>query len=93
VSDSKIVFVLGPDRSGTSLTASISHELGVPFKGELQADAHNERGHWEEKSFKALPRSLGAPSTVHDRFQEWKRAVVFEKTWTEGLLEYNAVKG
>ena len=44
--------------------------------------------HW-----KALPRSLGAPSTVHDRFQEWRRAGVFERVWREGLLEYDAKKG
>ena len=39
--------------------------------------------------WKALPRSLGAPSTVHDRFQEWREAGVFEKMWKEGLLEYD----
>jgi putative transposase len=43
--------------------------------------------------WKALPRSLGAPSTVHDRFQEWRRAGVFERIWREGLLEYDARKG
>jgi hypothetical protein len=26
--------------------------------------------------WKALPRSLGAPSTAHDRFQEWREAGV-----------------
>ena len=30
---------------------------------------------------KALPRSLGAPSTIHDRFQEWTAARVFERLW------------
>ena len=39
--------------------------------------------------WKALPRSLGAPSTVHDRFQEWTRAGVFEQLWQTGLWEYN----
>ncbi len=29
--------------------------------------------------WKALPRSLGAASTVHDRFQEWAQAGVFER--------------
>ena len=38
--------------------------------------------------WKALPRSLGAASTVHDRFQEWRRAGVFQKLWTANLLEY-----
>src|SRR5450759_3334746 len=43
--------------------------------------------------WKALPRSLGAPSTVHDRFQEWRKAGVFEGAWKESLLEYDATKG
>lgn len=30
--------------------------------------------HW-----KALPRCLGAASTVHDRLQEWTRAGVFKQ--------------
>jgi putative transposase len=43
--------------------------------------------------WKALPRSLGAPSTVHDRFQEWRRAGFFERIWKQGLLiEYDAKK-
>ena len=43
--------------------------------------------------WKALPRTLGAPSTVHDRFQEWRREGVFEKMWHAGLLEYDERKG
>jgi len=42
--------------------------------------------------WKALPRSLGAPSTVHDRFQEWLRAGVFERMWEAGLLKYDQLK-
>jgi putative transposase len=33
----------------------------------------------------ALPRSLGASSTVHDRFQEWRLAGVFKRMWIDGL--------
>lgn len=43
--------------------------------------------------WKALPRCLGAPSTVHDRFKEWERAGVFKKMWEAGLIEYDKVKG
>lgn len=43
--------------------------------------------------WKALPRSLGASSTVHDRFQQWVEAGVFEKLWTSGLIEYDVRKG
>ena len=41
----------------------------------------------------ALPRSLGASSTVHDRFQEWGDAGFFERLWNEGLLEYDMKRG
>jgi putative transposase len=43
--------------------------------------------------WKALPHSLGRKSTVHDRFQEWRKAGVFEGMWRESLLEYDATKG
>ncbi len=43
--------------------------------------------------WKALPRCLGAASTVHDRFQQWRAAGVFERLWTSGLLEYNTDVG
>ena len=39
--------------------------------------------------WKALPRTLGAPSTVHERFQQWGAAGVFERLWRAGLLEYD----
>lgn len=40
----------------------------------------------------ALPRSMGASSTVHDRFQEWEKAGVFEELWRAGLMEYDIKK-
>ena len=43
--------------------------------------------------WKALPKSLGAGSTVHDRFQEWKEAGVFEEMWKAGLMEYDEKRG
>lgn len=43
--------------------------------------------------WKALPRSLGAPSTVHDRFVEWRKAGVFRELWERGLMEYDECKG
>jgi transposase len=42
-------------------------------------------GHW-----KALPRALGAPSTVHDRFQEWRAAGLFERMQQAGVLTEEA---
>jgi len=41
----------------------------------------------------ALPRSLGASSTVHDRFQEWKKAGVFKRMWIDGLAKYDKTTG
>jgi putative transposase len=38
--------------------------------------------------WKALPRCLGAASTVHDRFQLWVEQGVFESMWELGLQEY-----
>jgi len=41
----------------------------------------------------ALPRELGASSTVHDRFQAWERAGVFRAIWAAGLVEYDELHG
>lgn len=43
--------------------------------------------------WKALPRSLGASSTVHDRFQLWVEQGVFVLMWELGLKEYAEVVG
>ncbi|MGH2508602.1 MAG: IS5 family transposase, partial [Ktedonobacteraceae bacterium] len=41
----------------------------------------------------ALPRELGASSTVHDRFQEWEQAGFFKALWQEGLRVYDELEG
>ncbi|GAB60946.1 transposase [Candidatus Jettenia caeni] len=43
--------------------------------------------------WKALPRSIAAGSSAHDRFQEWNTAGVFQKLWRAGLLEYEKIVG
>ena len=43
--------------------------------------------------WKALPRVLGAPSTIHDRFQAWCAAGVFSALWQAGLLAFDAAEG
>jgi transposase len=43
--------------------------------------------------WKALPRSLGAGSTVHGRFQAWEEAGVFRRLWQVGLIEFDAKVG
>jgi putative transposase len=37
----------------------------------------------------ALPRSLGASGTVHDRFHEWRKEGVFKCMWIDGLSVYD----
>jgi putative transposase len=41
----------------------------------------------------ALPRQMGASSTVHDRYQEWERLGFFEELWRAGLAEYDELEG
>src|SRR6266704_3851938 len=41
----------------------------------------------------ALPRELGASSTVYDRFRLWEQQGVFEHLWAAGLQEFDAVEG
>src|SRR5215211_7428696 len=41
----------------------------------------------------ALPRELGASSTVHDRFQEWAAAGFFAALWRAGVAEYDELTG
>ena len=38
--------------------------------------------------WKALPRTLGASSTVHDRYQAWVEQGVFLRMWELGLEAY-----
>lgn len=40
----------------------------------------------------ALPRGLGAPSTVRKRFQEWREAGVFQRMWKADLLAYDELR-
>lgn len=39
--------------------------------------------------WKALPRTLAAPSTAHDRFQKWEQDGIFSCLWEAGLLRYD----
>lgn len=41
----------------------------------------------------SLPSGLGKKSTVHDRFQEWRAAGVFERMWQAALAYYDERKG
>jgi putative transposase len=41
----------------------------------------------------ALPRELGASTTVYDRFRLWEQQGVFEHIWQAGLQEYDELEG
>ena len=41
----------------------------------------------------ALPRELGASSTVYDRFRWWESQGFFQRLWQAGLLEYDELAG
>lgn len=41
----------------------------------------------------ALPRELGASSTVHDRFRDWTQAGFFAALWQAGLADYDELTG
>src|ERR671928_2136416 len=41
----------------------------------------------------ALPREMGASSTVHDRYQEWERLGFFEELWRAGAAAGEHVGG
>lgn len=50
----KTIIVLGPPRSGTSMTAGILSNLGVNMGNIRQPDAQNPRGYFEDKDFLVL---------------------------------------
>jgi putative transposase len=41
----------------------------------------------------ALPRELGASSTVYDRFRWWEEQGFFQRLWQAGLQEYDELAG
>jgi putative transposase len=41
----------------------------------------------------ALPRELGASTTVYDRFRLWEQQGVFDRIWQAGLEEYDELEG
>src|SRR6185312_7667249 len=41
----------------------------------------------------ALPRSIGASTTVYDRFRAWEAAGFFTRLWAAGLTEFDELVG
>lgn len=57
---STCILIVGTQRSGTSLTAGITHKLGIKYPGTmLNADEHNPAGYYEaEESNNALGQMI-----------------------------------
>jgi transposase len=43
--------------------------------------------------WRAIPRCFGPGTTLHDRFQEWAKAGVFDRLWERCLLTYDEKVG
>jgi transposase len=43
--------------------------------------------------WKQVPREFGAPSTLHQYFQEWAKGGVFFQLWSAALQEYDELEG
>src|SRR5690349_24979101 len=41
----------------------------------------------------ALPRAIGASTTVYDRFRAWEQAGVCDRLWAAGLGEFDGLVG
>jgi transposase/tetratricopeptide (TPR) repeat protein len=68
------------------LPAPPIHHTGRPRMGDRQAMTAIFYALQTGCGWKALPRALGAPSTIHDRFREWRAAGLFEQLWQAKLL-------
>ena len=45
-----------------------------------------------EFEWNQLPRSMGAVTTVRNRFLEWRKAGVFQRMWRADLLTYDELR-
>ena len=43
--------------------------------------------------WKALPKSFGSASSIHQHFQRWRRQGFFVRLWRAGLAEYDELEG
>ena len=43
--------------------------------------------------WKALPKSFGSASSIHQHFQRWRQAGFFLALWRSGLAEYDELEG
>jgi putative transposase len=82
----RIVPLLLPSSSLSSSTHRKKKKTGRPIMDDRKAMSAIFYILRTGCQWKALPRSLGASSTVHVRFQEWRKEGVFKRMWIDGLL-------
>jgi len=39
--------------------------------------------------WKEIPLNLGVPCMIHERYEEWRQAGVFQRMWRTGILKYD----
>jgi len=82
-----------------SMSNRSSHQRRLMRKEDAPASRIDERSKLscmsceQASGWNALPRELGASSTIHDRFQEWEQAGFFKAFWQAGLSEYDDLVG
>ena len=86
MANSKIVFVLSPPRSGSSLTARILSILGVHL-GESrdfeEANVHNAKGFWEHQSIQGINDEILSrlDYDYSHAGADWTESPIFPDNW------------
>jgi len=83
-SEKKVVVVLGPPRSGTSVTAGILQILGVDMGNLRSPTFKNPKGLFEDKDFLALTRQIAL--STDPSLKNWKGAVGWKPLFPEKVL-------
>src|SRR5262249_10879132 len=74
------------ERIAPELPPAHDKRTGRPRMDDRQAMAAIFHALQTGCGWKALPRALGAPSTIYDRFKTWRASGVFDRLWRAGLL-------
>jgi transposase len=74
------------ERIAPLLPSTPGQQTGRPRMDDRQAMAAIFYALESGCGWRALPRSLGAPSTIYDRFKAWRAAGVFDRLWRAGLM-------
>jgi len=67
------------------------HRPRVDDRNAMDAIFYHLRTGYQWKALDAT--GICSSSSAHRRFQEWTQAGVFQRLWTQGLLDYDGLKG